>query len=191
MDGGLLAEVSSLYVILPLLALLFIVVLYLRYNQLSYGELSLPAKIFVGLLLVGFFLVYINLTLISNRRTSRFPKAEWQLFWSYKEAFEWVNGKIHIKQLGLARLILLNILVYVPVGLLMPLVFKKNSYRYALLIGFFLSLFTEIVQYITHRGLCELDDLFNNMLGCLIGMVIVAIVSRIIMILLNRAIKTG
>ena len=180
MDGGTLAQASSLYVILPLLAVLFIVALFLRHRQMTHHSLALVEKVFLGLLLVLYLLAYINLTFFANRRVTKTPQIEWRLFWSYKDAFAVKDGRITILRLGLARQILLNILVYVPVGLLMPLVYKKHPYISTLMTGFILSLLTEVMQFITHRGLCELDDLFNNTLGCLIGMTLFALGSKAI-----------
>ena len=37
------------------------------------------------------------------------------------------------------------------------------------LTGFLFSLMIELCQLFLRRGLCELDDLFNNTLGCIIG----------------------
>ena len=180
MDGGTLAQASSLYVIFPLLAAFFFITLFLRYRQITHHSLLLTEKIFLGLLLVLYLLAYINLTFFANRRVSKTPQIEWWLFWSYKDAFLWKDDRITILRLGLARQILLNILVYMPVGLLMPLVYKKHPYISTLMTGFILSLLTEVMQYITHRGLCELDDLLNNTLGCLIGMTLFALGSKAI-----------
>ena len=126
MDGGIPAHASSLYVILPLLAALFIVALFFRYRRFTHHSMQLVEKMFLGLLLVLYLLAYINLTFFANRRVSKTPQIEWWLFWSYKDAVLWKDSRITILRLGLARQILLNILVYMPVGLLMPLVYKKH-----------------------------------------------------------------
>lgn len=39
------------------------------------------------------------------------------------------------------------------------------------LIGFFCSLLIETVQLITHLGWFELDDLLNNTIGCVLGVI--------------------
>lgn len=59
----------------------------------------------------------------------------------------------------------------VPLGLLLPLLFyrAKHPYVWTVLIVLGLSVLTEVLQYLTRRGLCELDDLFDNLLGGLIG----------------------
>ena len=191
MDGGTLAQASSLYVIFPLLAALFFIALFLRYRQITHHSLPLTEKIFLELLLVLYLLAYINLTFFANRRATKTPQIEWRLFWSYKDAFAVKDGRSTILRLGLARQILLNILVYVPVGLLMPLVYKKRPYISTLLTGVLLSLLTEVMQFITHSGLCELDDLFNNTLGCLIGMMLIAVGSKLIRKLQMKRASSG
>ena len=71
----------------------------------------------------------------------------------------------------------LNILLFLPFGFLNAIViqsFYKNKtilFRCALTIlpGIILSIAIETVQFITHRGLCETDDVIHNTLGTLIG----------------------
>ncbi len=72
--------------------------------------------------------------------------------------------------------------MFVPVGLLMPVVFRRRKHPclLTLLTGILLSLLTEAAQYLTRRGLCELDDLLNNTLGCLIGIGLFAAGSRLL-----------
>lgn len=89
-------------------------------------------------------------------------------FWSYREAF----GMGGIERLGVARSILLNILITVPLGYLLPAVFRftPHPYRYTVLLVLALSVLTEFVQYVTKTGLCETDDVINNVLGGLVGL---------------------
>lgn len=63
-----------------------------------------------------------------------------------------------------------NILMLIPLGIFLPLLFK--SYRNPLKVtitGMLFSVIIEVTQYITGLGLCEFDDAFNNTLGALIG----------------------
>lgn len=101
-----------------------------------------------------------------------------ELFWSYQEAFEDGN----IVRLGVARSILLNILIMIPLGYLLPAVFRQSTHPYRktfLTIGI-LSLSTELIQYLSKTGLCETDDLFNNMLGGSIGIFLYILIDMII-----------
>ena len=63
-----------------------------------------------------------------------------------------------------------NILMFVPFGALMYLLFKKVRRVYRVwIIGFSASIFIETIQYMTHLGLFQADDMFNNVLGMTIG----------------------
>lgn len=88
-------------------------------------------------------------------------------FWSYREAFEGFS----IRRLGVARSIILNIAITIPLGFLLPAVYRKHRYLWTILTVMVLSLATEIIQLITRTGLAETDDVINNALGCIIGLV--------------------
>jgi len=63
-----------------------------------------------------------------------------------------------------------NILMTIPLGIMLPLMSDKyKSFKRIISCGFLFSAFIEFVQYISCRGLCEFDDLFNNTLGAVIG----------------------
>ena len=53
------------------------------------------------------------------------------------------------------------------------IVFKKHLVLKALLVGSLMSLTIEFSQLIWHRGVFDIDDLFNNTVGALAGAVIV------------------
>ena len=67
--------------------------------------------------------------------------------------------------------ILTNVVIFVPVGVLTGLLWKWRG----LWAAAGLSIFIEILQLITARGLCESDDVFHNMIGAAIGVGIVMI----------------
>ncbi|MCQ2409949.1 MAG: VanZ family protein [Clostridia bacterium] len=74
-----------------------------------------------------------------------------------------------------------NILMTVPFGILLPLISRKFcSMRKIVFLGFLFSFMIEIIQYITCRGLCEFDDLFNNTVGAGTGYLIFFIFIHII-----------
>lgn len=95
------------------------------------------------------------------------------LFYSYKEAWnsfalrEWRN-------------IILNILIFVPFGFLLPVGLKwfRNFWK-TYFAGFILTLVIEISQLLFKRGIFELDDLLNNTIGSMIGYGCFAIVMLI------------
>ena len=87
-----------------------------------------------------------------------------QLFWSY-EIWEYAKAEI-----------LANIFVYTPVGVFAGRLWKWKG----ILFGIGLSVLTEVLQLVTHRGWFELADLFHNSLGALIGVIIYIIGIKLI-----------
>ena len=64
----------------------------------------------------------------------------------------------------------LNILLFVPFGYLLPLLWKRaDRWWKVVLCGFVLSLLIELTQLVTHLGMFDLDDLMNNSLGVFLG----------------------
>ena len=163
-----LAQATSLYYILPLVALIFAAALLLE--AAVRGRRAAAARAVLAAMLVGYLAVYVWLTIL-YRKTAAAPRTEFRPFWSYREAFSFEGG-FHVVRLGVARQILLNVLVYIPLGLLLPIAFRGTRHRWLwpLPVVLALSLLTEWTQYLTRRGLCEADDVFHNVLGCLIGM---------------------
>lgn len=65
-----------------------------------------------------------------------------------------------------------NILLFIPLGLAIPLRFKINKLRHVILIGLFISLIVEVVQLFTAMRSFDVDDLILNTLGATLGFVI-------------------
>ena len=75
--------------------------------------------------------------------------------------------------------ILLNIIMFIPIGLLIGGSMPKQRGK-VLLIGCVLSIVIETLQLITGRGLCETDDVIHNTIGCLIGYSLSALLFRLL-----------
>jgi len=65
--------------------------------------------------------------------------------------------------------IILNILLYYPLGYLLPILFPKLKPKHIILIGCLCSIATEATQYLLKMGWCETDDVIHNTLGTAIG----------------------
>jgi glycopeptide antibiotics resistance protein len=97
-------------------------------------------------------------------------------FWSYKEIAQGSEDLFWSD--------LFNILLFLPVGILMPLVQAKtkqesqNILIKTTIIAAFLSAAIELTQLILHKGLCEFDDVFNNTLGAILGYCITLIIRK-------------
>lgn len=72
------------------------------------------------------------------------------------------HGRFGVNFLG-------NIAMFVPVGVLLPLVTMKQKWFWSVGLGFCFSLLIEITQLITARGCFDPDDIILNSLGTAIG----------------------
>ncbi len=66
---------------------------------------------------------------------------------------------------------LLNVLMFVPMGFLIPMINRKifDKATFAFLFGFVSTTLIESIQLVFHLGHCDVDDLIANTLGALIG----------------------
>ena len=63
-----------------------------------------------------------------------------------------------------------NILLFIPLGIFLPLLFEKvNTLRKVLLYAFAVSSFLEIIQLFTLLGNFDIDDILLNVLGAFVG----------------------
>lgn len=64
---------------------------------------------------------------------------------------------------------ILNLILFVPIGILLCVVFRNMVWWKILLCGASLSMGIEIFQLIFEKGLCDLNDLLHNTMGCMLG----------------------
>ena len=64
---------------------------------------------------------------------------------------------------------IVNVLVFIPVGLALCPSFRKMRWWQAPIFGFALSVFIELLQLLFRRGCSDVDDVIHNTIGCLIG----------------------
>lgn len=70
---------------------------------------------------------------------------------------------------------ILNVVLFLPVGLLLGCGFREMTWKKAFVFGLVLSASIELFQLIFCKGLCEVDDVIHNVLGCMIGFGIIKI----------------
>lgn len=63
----------------------------------------------------------------------------------------------------------LNVMVFIPLGLMLSTFDTFKRWKIVFWCGFCLSVTIELSQLIFKKGLCELDDMFHNTLGAMIG----------------------
>lgn len=106
------------------------------------------------------FIVLCNTVLFrSDSNTSRVVLIP---FWSYMEAVKENRSFYLIENL-------LNIVLFVPVGLFSKMAFRHIKFTQILMCGLLFSLTIETSQLILHRGWFEMDDLMHNTLGAILG----------------------
>ena len=109
-------------------------------------------------------------------RTVGYYQAKPDLFWSYKL---WLLEK----QSVYGYPILANIVMFVPFGFLAAAIREKAGWKSFLLILCLACLFSfliETLQYVLMRGCFELDDVFNNTAGALLGMALAWLTKRLL-----------
>ena len=119
------------------------------------------AKRFVlGALLAEYYFLVLCSTVIC-----RASRGEWHIeimpFWNYLDIWNQVDYPADLIE------VLLNIALFVPIGLLLGgLGFKTKK---ILLLGICLSGIIEVSEFAFCKGLCETDDLIHNTLGAFLG----------------------
>ena len=84
-----------------------------------------------------------------------------ELFWAIREWI--VNPTIESKKEAVQYL--LNILFFIPYGLLFP---RKDNWERVFVTALILSVSIELSQFIFNLGWCEVDDVISNTLGAMI-----------------------
>jgi len=119
-------------------------------------------KAVVLIVLAAFFVVLLFVTLIrGGQRSWRY--ANLHLFRAWREAWNAFSEKHWLN-------VLLNVAMFAPLGFLLPLLTDRIQKWYRMLAAAFsTTLAIETLQYILCRGLFDVDDLFCNTLGAMIG----------------------
>lgn len=127
------------------------------------GERKFPwGKIFLTLILAGYLLFVLSVTIL--RKQSGFHREynlhffrAWREAWNNFSVKNWAN-------------VLLNVALFTPLGVLLPLIWRKCRKWYVTIpIGFATSFAIELIQLTISRGICDVDDLFANTLGTVLG----------------------
>ncbi|MCJ8009811.1 VanZ family protein [Lederbergia wuyishanensis] len=166
-----LQEITSIIREYFFLALILVIVLgiifflgyFIVYRKLLKGKKRLSKKhlLFRGLF-TGYVIMVIGVTFLN--RDSYYPGGiNLSFLSSYKEA--WYSFSARNWQF-----VYLNIIMFVPFGILFPLLHSRfQKAVWTIGVAALFTLFIESIQLITGYGVFEVDDLFNNLLGAIIG----------------------
>lgn len=84
----------------------------------------------------------------------------------FRSIFEMANT--NISMMRILENVLGNIVIFIPLGMLLPIILKRDS-RSIWLAGLLLSAFIEIVQFCFGLGSSDIDDLLFNTIGTISG----------------------
>lgn len=145
------------------LGIILILIYFIVYKNLLKGKKKFSKKKLLLLVMFsGYVIMVIGVTFL-NRGSNYNAGMEFSLFSSYREA--WYSFSVRHWQF-----IYLNIFMFIPFGILFPLLqprFRKAIWTIG--VAALCTLSIESVQLITGYGNFVVDDLFNNLLGAIIG----------------------
>ena len=134
-------------------------------------------KYFVWLCLSEYvFLLYCSTLIFRSSRTAR--SISLLPFWSY------AHIQAGDKQ-GLLPENIMNVLVFIPLGLLLGMACKKKIWWKILGIGLLISFSIEVLQFCFMKGHCELDDVIHNTIGCFLGYCLVVVGKKLVQIFIR------
>lgn len=131
-------------------------------------------KRIIARILLVLYIGFIVYTTLLCREPKDYREYNFQLFWSYQSFFDDVRPQ--------GQQILLNILFFIPFGVLTPFCVDGNWKRklvFTVASACLLSGTVEFLQLIYRLGFAEFDDVFDNTMGAAIGAVIVLMLLRV------------
>lgn len=146
---------------------------YALHRKTTGGARPFPwGKAVVAVALVGYGAVVCSVTLL--RGAGGFPELNVHLFRAWREAWNQFSLQTWLN-------VVLNIALFVPLGILLPLLAHPFRRWYVTIpVGFAASLALETGQYLTGGGLSDVDDLFTNTLGCCLGYCLVMLLGAVV-----------
>lgn len=142
--------------IVSFLALSILIVLLFMFRM---DRRTTRMSVLLMLLMEYVFLMFCS-TVICRELHQNTTRIELMPFWNYQDVL--FSGKpMRYWE------VILNIALYSPIGFLLGCFYKRILP--AILICVLLSVITEVLQYVLHRGLCETDDVIHNTLGGMLG----------------------
>ncbi len=155
---------ASVGIVLIILVLSALLIFYRAvWRKKKGGPMHLPWRRILWWCVFACYCFVVLCATIFMRFPSEMPERAYPLFYSYQEA--WITGSE-----SSWRNIILNFCMFMPLGFLLPLGWKRlQRGLWILLAGFGFSLMIECVQLLSRRGMFEPDDLLGNTVGALIG----------------------
>ena len=171
--------ILALKVLIPILAI-FLIGYFLVYKKLLKGTKTIKkSQILLYTVSICYVVIVIGATFFSRMPSETYnDKMNLNLFSSYVEAYHDI-GVVLLNNVLLRNLIL-NIMLFIPLGFLLPLYSDKLKKMYIVVpIGLLATLTIEFTQHFNDYGTFEIDDALNNTIGTLLGYCIFMIFYRL------------
>lgn len=149
-----------------------VIVFFVNYYSMQRNQCILWKQILSRCLFAFYMVMLLAVTFLGRADVEGFsfiPFSSYVEAWRKTSLIAWRN-------------ILINIIMFIPFGFLLPVIYKK-AYRLmeCFMLSFVFSLGIELLQTFTNRGIFEIDDIINNIAGTLIGYTILKAIKRILL----------
>ncbi len=111
----------------------------------------------MSILLVVEYVILLCSSTVFFREASETWQYKLRPLWSYD------NFELHSSE------ILMNIIVFIPLGFLIGFAFRRLGWWKIIFIGICVSVGIEFLQFVFKRGYSEIDDVIHNTMGRLLG----------------------
>lgn len=166
----------------PVFVVIMLLVMFIVYGvagwfvyrfEKKHSGMKILWKLLIWLEIAACLVMFFYASLFS-RDASEGMRYKLELFWSYKIVLR-RGSSFYMRQ------ILYNIMAFMPLGHAFYFTAdKKAKWQAALLTFLVISLGIELIQLVFHLGLFEFDDIFDNVLGGMIGFGVAAVTQGII-----------
>ena len=135
-------------------------------------------KIFTLIVFIFYIMILVNMLFYNRMRIRRFNAAETAnatqyIRWSinlipFKTIGKYINAFISgsLNKWIIIENLLGNILIFAPMGILLPCIFQGlRKFKRYLITMLVILISVEAIQLLTHAGICDIDDVILNLFG--------------------------
>lgn len=137
------------------------------YKTLFKGKKEIAfTKLLMASFLIGYIFILFFITIFRGEPSFSYA-TNFSLFSSYINAVQTLPDTANL------WLLIFNIGMFLPIGFLLPFVSNRfNLPSITFMFALCATYIVEVIQYISGMGIFEVDDMFNNVLGAMIGFLI-------------------
>ncbi len=166
-DGFFSTGIPSIILYPSILITLCLVVFGLIFNKITNFK-----KYALWILLIEYLFIVVCSTIICRGvKSLEFDRLELVPLWTYNSIITNVKG-VSVWD------IVLNVVLFIPLGFLIKLLWTSISLKRIIFIAIGCSFLIEINQYIYEKGVAQFDDIMHNTIGAVIGWLIASLFVR-------------